>query len=107
MDEQSLANLREALRVQTEDEHDGVWSENWDTVYAFATVGSQWRVVAIGGGGGGFAPALPSRPFFIGLDYSAVKIALDAEQIVITKELWIGLRIMEAEACAALNGSSD
>jgi hypothetical protein len=99
MDEQSLANLREAMVAPAvTDDQTGVWPENWDIVLAFLSVDTQWRIATIGGGG--FAPALP---VYVGLDYAAVRAGLEAEEIVITPELWRGLRVMEAEACTALN----
>lgn len=104
MSEASLANLRAALFAgSTIDEQDGVWPENWTAVLAFLAVSSQWRVTSIGGGGGGFAPVIPARPLFIGLDYSAAKVGLEAEGFVITPDLWRSLRCIEAEACAAIN----
>jgi hypothetical protein len=75
-------------------------------VQAFLCVSTQWRMSSAGGGGvagmGGGA-VLPIRPLWIGLDYAAVRVALEAEGIAITTELWRGLRIMEDEACATLN----
>lgn len=100
MDAASLAHLRAAMQSDDDSEDDDVcevWPEHWDTVRAFVSVGTQWRVASIGGG---FAPG---RMIFLGLDYSAVRIALDAEAIVITPDLWRGLRVMENEACALLN----
>lgn len=72
-----------------------VWRENWDTVCAFAAVLTQWRIAPLGQGG--FR--------YLGLDYSGVRAGLEAEAIALTPDLWRGLRTMEAEACALLNGS--
>jgi hypothetical protein len=110
MDAVSLAHLREALRVDTAEgassEFDGIWPENRAIVEAFLAVSLQWRVSAHGGGGM-VSPAggaiMPIVPLFIGLDYAAVRAGLDAEGIVVTPELWRGLRTMEAAAAAALN----
>ena len=44
----------------------------------------------------------PIMPFYVCLDYTAVRVGLDAEGIPVTPELWQGLRVMEREACAAL-----
>jgi hypothetical protein len=123
MDKTSLANLAEALawqgeaaasdQVAIDDKvpptivgYDALWPANlaiWD---AFCAVATQWRVVSRGGGGfagiGGAALA-PVSLMFIGLDYAAVRAGLDAEAIVVTPELWLGLRIMEAAALPALN----
>lgn len=97
MDAKSIAHLRAAMQIPTEDDETGIWPENSDTVAAFLAVSTQWRVVAIGGGFS--APAL----IYIGLDYAAVRVALDAEAIPVTPVLWRGLRVMESAACAALN----
>lgn len=43
---------------------------------------------------------------WIGLDYAGVRAGLRAEGIAITRELWTGLRFMEAAAAAALNESN-
>jgi uncharacterized protein DUF1799 len=111
MDAQSLAHLVQTLSAPTPigGDQEGLWPENASTVVAFLAVSLQWRVVSRGGGGfssvfgGSIAPVVP---MFIGLDYSAVRAGLDAEGIEVTPELWRGLRVMEAEACAVLNESS-
>lgn len=72
-----------------------VWRENWDTVCAFAAVLTQWRTV----------PGARGGCIYLGLDYAAVRVGVDAEAIAVTPELWRGLRVMEAEACAVLNGA--
>jgi hypothetical protein len=120
MDARSLANLSQAANnlsdvtnkraalsppaIDGDDE--GVWPENWETVQAFLAVSLQWRVVSRGGGGfagmGGGVIA-PMVPMFVGLDYAGVRAGLDAEGITVTPELWRGLRVMEAAACAVLN----
>jgi len=111
MDEASIAELAAALRAPApvETDYAGVWPQHAETVRAFLAVASQWRVAAIGGGGfammGGAAIA-PLRLVYVALDYGAVRAGLDAEAITVTPELWRGLRIMEAAACAALNESS-
>jgi len=106
MDAVSLANLQATLSPVADPGEQGVWPDNWEIVQAFLAVCLQWRVV--NRGGGGFASAFggsiaPVLPLFIGLDYSAVRAGLDAEGIKVTPELWRGLRVMEAEACTALN----
>lgn len=122
MDATSLANLREALddepQAATADTDpfsrlwakpkafDGIWPENVPVVRAFLAVCSQWRVTPVSGGGM-MTPAggviAPTVPLYIGLDYAAARVGLDAELIEVTPTLWRGLRVMEAEACAALN----
>lgn len=99
MDAESVANLAEALRSQAAPSagYGGIWPENADTVHAFLCVQSQWRTATIGGGFG------PSVVLYLGLDYASVRVALDAMQIAVTPDLWSGLHVMEAEACAVLN----
>ena len=99
MDLASIANLREALTVSLPDAEPDtkVWPENWDIVQAFLSVSTQWRMGTVGGG------MVPAMPLFIGLDYAAVRVALDALEIPVTPELWRGLRVMEIEAATALN----
>lgn len=96
MDPHSLALLADAL-TETMEADDGVWPENAAIVDAFLAVASQWRVISVGGG---MAPAMP---FYVGQDYAAARVALDAEAIPVTPDLWRGLRIMETAACNALN----
>jgi hypothetical protein len=111
MDPVSIANLCEAIGavhdpIGEAEEFDGVWREHMPVVDAFLAVSSQWRTISVSAGGvitpmgGGVAPTVP---LFVGLDYAAVKVGLDAERIEITPDLWRDLRIMEAAACAALN----
>jgi hypothetical protein len=113
MDEASLANMRLALAVHAQrsgaNDEEGVWPENWETVMAFLEVDTQWRTAPVGGaaafgiGGGMMHPVVP---VFIGLDYTASRAGLEAAGVVVTPELWRGLRIMEAAACDALNESN-
>lgn len=80
-----------AATLARPEEYAGVWPENWPIVKAFFAVATQWRVA----GGMGLV--------VLGLDYAGVRAGLDAAGIAVTPDLWAGLRIMEAEACAALN----
>lgn len=104
MDAQSLANLETALSAGSSETYEGLWPEHVPIVEAFLSVASQWRVASVSSGmasvAGGFST---SRLIFVGLDYSAVKIALDAEGVPVTRELWRGLQTMEFAAIAALN----
>lgn len=110
MDLASIDALRLTLRaeqaVAAAEEFDGLWREHVETVKAFLTVAGQWRVVPHGGGGmigPGGGVMLPIMPLFVGLDYASVRAGLDAEDIVVTPELWRGLRTIEAEARKTLN----
>lgn len=108
MDPASLARLQSALNagVARSEDYAGLWPEHVPIVNAFLLVCSQWRVASIGSGmmspAGGFST---SRLIFIGLDYAAVRIALDADGIEITRDLWSGLRLMEFAAIEVLNES--
>ena len=97
MDEESLAALKGDLG---EGDQEGIWPDHVETVRAFCAVGTQWRT-SIRSEGLGF------RQFWIGLDYTAVKVALEANEIEITRALWQGLVTMEQAAAAALNGEAD
>lgn len=99
LDAESMANLVEALRasVDGDQDNDGIWPEHVEIVRAFLTVCTQWRTVSAGGG------MAPMMPLWIGLDYAAARVGLDAEGIAITPELWRGLRVMEDEARNELN----
>lgn len=112
MDSASVARLQAALNADAArsakrtGEYDGLWPEHVPIVTAFLLVSSQWRVASIGSGvlssAGGFSS---SRLIFIGLDYAAVRIALDAEGIDVTRDLWRGIRTMEFAAIEVLNES--
>lgn len=78
-----------------------VWAENWETLEAFLAVSTQWRLAPYGGG------MSPTMIYWAGLDYSAVRAGLDAAGIAVTRELWTGLRLMEAAARKVLNGEAD
>lgn len=71
-----------------------MWRQNWDIVAAFLLVATQWRLIALANGG----------TYWLGLDYSAVKIGHDGAGISLTPPQWRGLRTMEAAARDALNG---
>jgi hypothetical protein len=88
--------MRAHLAVNQED---GVWPEHVAIVTAFLACATQWRVVTVGGG---FAP---SRLLWLGLDYAGARIGMEAAGMAITPSLWSGVRLMEAEARDALNGT--
>ena len=105
MDAESLANLGDALNVAGATEaYEGLWREHAEIVRAFLLVATQWRVTPVSAGASSMAGGFSTtRTIFIGLDYGAVKIALDIEGIAPTWELWRGLQVMEIAALAALN----
>lgn len=111
MDAASIENLRQALETEETPGGDdavyaGIWPEHVAIVDAFLKVCSQWRIVPRSAGGM-ISPAggviAPTIPHLVGLDYAGVRAGLEAEDITITPELWRGLRVMEAAACAAFN----
>jgi hypothetical protein len=75
----------------------GVWADNVAIVEAFLGVTTQWRAMPLGGG------FVAARIVYLGLDYAAATAGLAAAGITVTPELWAGVRIMEAAACARLN----
>lgn len=74
-----------------------VFAPNASIVAAFLCGASQWRTVWAGGSKGGSL-------LYLGLDYAAVRVALDARGIEVTPRLWAGLTDMEMAARDALNG---
>ena len=99
LDEAALAQLRARLATQP-DAEDGVWHEHAVAVGLFASVSTQWRTCTFGGGMAG------ARVLWIGLDYAALKMIADMEDVALVPELFEQLRIMEAAAAALLNGSN-
>jgi hypothetical protein len=91
--EAAIADLRGRLGAAGA----GVWPQNSDAVSAFLAVATQWRTTLAPGPRG-------ARLVWLGLDYAAAKVALDAVGIAVTAELWAALTIMELAARAALNG---
>jgi hypothetical protein len=77
-------------RTETEEEKLPVWPENWRSLSAFLGCETQWRVAST-----------MSRMWFLGLDYVAVKVALDVEGH--GPEVFEDLRTMEAAALPVLN----
>jgi hypothetical protein len=92
-----MAELAAAIAEVRDDEFSGLWPENVAVVDAFLAVATQWRTAPIGGG------MAPVGIVYVGLDYAAVRAGLDAAGIIITPELWAGLRVMEDAARTALN----
>jgi hypothetical protein len=66
-------------------------------VRAFEASMTQWRTAPIGAAG-------TVKVVWLGLDYCAAKVAIEALGLALTGELFAGLRVMELEARAALNG---
>jgi Phage related hypothetical protein (DUF1799) len=76
-----------------------VWPENAPAVAAFLSACSQWRVATL-------SNMERARIVYLGLDYAGARIAIEAAGIAITPQLWADLCVMEAAACAALNGDA-
>ncbi len=70
-----------------------IWADNMPVVEAFLAAASQWRTA-----GGGFGPLV-----WLGLDYAGAVAGIAAAGIVLTPELWSGVRMMEGAARDALN----
>lgn len=64
----------------------------WASLMAFLACETQWRVVAT-----------MSQIIWVGLDYAAVKVLLDVENLA-TTEIFRDIRAMEAAALPVLNG---
>lgn len=86
-------DVHAALRARLEDGHEGVWSRNAAAVVAFLTIQTQWRILA---GAGGVA--------WLGLDYAAARVGLEAGGIEVTPALWGDLRVIEAAVVSRMNG---
>jgi len=71
-----------------------VWPENIPAVSAFLRIQGQWRTYALGDG----------RLRFLGLDYGAARIGFELAGVEIAPDIWSEIQIVEAAACAALNG---
>jgi len=91
MDAQSIAALRADLG-----EAEGLWPEHVEILAAFYACDTQWRVASVSDG-------LKTRVIWLGLDYTASRVALELSGFELTPELWDGLREMERLAAAALN----
>jgi Phage related hypothetical protein (DUF1799) len=76
---------------------DGIWPENAPAVVAFLAVAAQWRGIAQMEGG----------THWLGLDHAAAKAGFDLAGITMTPDLWNEVQLVEAGACAALNGQRD
>lgn len=76
-------------RTDRADDKVAVWPENWPSVRAFLACATQWR------------SAVTRRLVWLGLDYSAVKVLLDAEGL--GPEVFEDLRTMETAALPVLN----
>ena len=82
-----------ALAVLEDNDSFEVWPENLPAVRAFTACASQWRVLPLGLAGSAF----------IGLDYGACKVALDAHGLALAPADFAAFQVIEAEAARALN----
>lgn len=82
-----------ALAAQSSEETFDVWPENAMAVKAFVACSSQWRTMSAGLGGS----------VFMGIDYAAARVALDAHGLVLSGDDFRGFQVMEAEAARILN----
>lgn len=72
-----------------------MWRRNWKIVLAFLSISTQWRAIARG---------MDGTIYWMGLDYTAARVGLIEGGVVITPQLWDGIRTMERAARDALNG---
>lgn len=77
-----------------------IWPANIEIVEAWCLVARQWRTSVVTGRYG-------LRTFWIALDFVAVRALLSAYRIKLTRELTIGLQLMERFALVELNGRGD
>jgi hypothetical protein len=95
------------LRRQADDEEQEaapfeVFEENWDTAQAFLAMGTQWRIEVVTGGERAIV-------IHLGLRYEAIPAALVMAGVPHKKrrEVYQGLRVMEAAAMKVLNERED
>lgn len=74
-----------------------MWPQHVAAVQLFLAAATQWRTVPLTSVAG-------SRVLWIGLDYSAARVAVDALSMPLTPVLWAEFMIIERAAIAALNG---
>jgi|GEM_PF-6691322 len=89
-----MADLHEALGELADRK---VWAMHVPALSALATGGTQWRTRLI------WTERGPVERV-VGLDYGALKVALDMVQICMTPAQWADLMVMERAAAGALNG---
>ncbi|WP_375227499.1 DUF1799 domain-containing protein [Roseobacter sp. S98] len=80
-----------------DEEHQGVWPENLPALEAYASVCTQWRLLALADG----------NVMAVGLDYPAVKAGLELAGIGVNTALWADLQMIEIGARAAMNGEKE
>lgn len=72
-----------------------IWDTNWDALQLFLLVGTQWRILAVAGMGGGSVIRL-------GLDYSGVDVVMRRRRILDENgQLFADLQVMEHAATEA------
>lgn len=89
--------MRAATQRRGNDPLAGVWPENVTIVQAFLLASTQWRTASVGGPAG-------SRVFWVGLDYSAARVAIETAGLILDAPVFAGLQVMEMAARGALNG---
>ncbi|QQM29047.1 DUF1799 domain-containing protein [Martelella lutilitoris] len=83
----------EAMPETAETETMEIMASNRDSLRAFLSVGTQWRVISSMAG-----------MIWIGLDYNAVDVVMD--RLPLPGSVFGDLQVMEAEALAVLNGGN-
>ena len=82
-------DIRDSYLSAEEDEDFAVFPQNWDTTQLFLSVSTQWRVAAGGA--------------VLGLDYSAVDVAIQRLDLELTPDHFRGLQQMESAAMTEIN----
>lgn len=80
-----------------DDAEDGVWPENEAAVNAFLEICTQFRIVSH------FDGSLQRT----GLDYPAVRVGLRMAGVVVTRELWQSLQLIESGVLTAQLAEGD
>ena len=81
--------------TEVEEEFDPVAECNWNSLMAFLSCDTQWRVSGVGMAG----------LVWIGLDYTACDVAFRRGRF--SDELWNDVRVMEEAALPILNSGDD
>ena len=94
LDDEEIDGLRDALGRQ---QGKKLWARHLPAFQALCAAGTQWRRRLV------FTAAGPLE-LVTGVDYAALKVALDILGIVLTPSSWAELMVLERAAAGAMNG---